>query len=244
MRAWTEDTESGSCLFRMLSQLSRSRYTPVGALMDDNVQSIDPKSIMFTVPTVSNELPPLDPVETQPRNDEPQMHEDDWCQVEFFHKGYVQELERMLREYKTFEASNRQMITIEGEQCPIWRNAYVREVVRQPLLTGNEPAGQIARIVGGQIGPAPVLYMTSSWSGRVQKGFSVGVGRNVYLYGYVMNDDVPVIGASLGPDPDDQALVRAFTRLNAALGLVLVDWKQQFILLDTSPNGKIKVWQP
>jgi len=59
-----------------------------------------------------------------------------------------------------------------------------------------------------------------------------------------MNDDVPVIGASLGPDPDDQALVRAFTRLNAALGLVLVDWKQQFILLDTSPNGKIKVWQP
>jgi hypothetical protein len=210
----------------------------------ENVQDVDPNSIMFTVPTVSNDLPPLDPVETQPRDDEPQMHENDWCQVEFFHKGYLPELERMLREYKTFEASNRQMITIKGEQCPIWRNAYVREVVRQPLLTAEDAAKKLAQIVAGQIGPGPVLYITSSWSGRVKNGFSVGVGRNVYLYGYVIDGSVPVIGASLGPEPDDQALVRAFTTLNSALGLVLVDWKLQFILVDTRPDGKIKMWQP
>jgi hypothetical protein len=212
--------------------------------MDEKVQSIDPNSIMFTVPTVSNELPPLDRVETQPRDDELRMHEDDWCQVEFFHKSYLQELERLLREYKAFEASNRQMITIKGEQYPVWRNAYVREVARQPLLTGEDPVGQLARIVGGHIGPAPVLHSTSSWTGRVKNGFTVRIGRNVDLYGYNLEGSVPVVGASLGPDSDDQALVRAFTRMNAALGLVLVEWKLQFILLDMKPDGNVKMWQP
>jgi hypothetical protein len=72
----------------------------------------------------------------------------------------------------------------------------------------------------------------------------VRIGRNVDLYGYILDGSVPVVGASLGPDSDDQALVRAFTRMNAALGLVLVEWKLQFILVDTKPDGNVKMWQP
>jgi len=136
------------------------------------------------------------------------------------------------------------MITIKGEQYPVWRKAYVREVGRQPLVTGEDPVGQLARIVGGHIGPAPVLHSTSSWTCRVKNGFTVRIGRNVDLYGYILDGSVPVVGASLGPDPDDQALVRAFTRMSAALGLVLVEWKLQFILLDTKPDGNVKMWQP
>ena len=92
------------------------------ASADDSAQSIDPKSIMFTVPTISDDLAPLDPIVSPPKTDDPQMHEDDWGQVEFFHKSYQPELERMLKEYKAFEASNRQMTTIEGEEYSVWRN--------------------------------------------------------------------------------------------------------------------------
>jgi len=64
------------------------------------------------------------------------------------------------------------------------------------------------------------------------------------LYGYVVDGDVPVIAALIRADPDDQALVTAFARLNAALGLVLVDWRSQLILVDTSPEGEVQVWRP
>ena len=225
----------------LTSLLARTRK-PSGA--DENVQSIDPKSLMFSIPTISDDLAPLDPVGEAPRDDELQMHEDDWCQVEFFHKGYLQELQRLLKEYKTFEASNREMITIEGKECPIWLDTYVRTVARQPLLSGEDPVEQLGRIVEGQIGPAPVLFSTSSWSGRVRNGFTVGIGRNMDLYGYVVDGDVPVIAALVRADPDDQALVTAFARLNAALGLVLVDWRSQLILVDTSPEGEVQVWRP
>ena len=68
--------------------------------------------------------------------------------------------------------------------------------------------------------------------------------RNMDLYGYVVDGDVPVIAALIRADPDDQALVTAFARLNAALGLVLVDWRSQLILVDTSPEGEVQVWRP
>ena len=214
------------------------------ASTEENVQFVDPGSLMFTIPTISNDLAPLETISSPPQDDEPQMHEDDWCQVEFFRKSYLQELQRMLTEYKAFEASNREMITIQGEQCPIWRKTYVRKVSREPLLSGDEPVTQLAKIVGGQIGPAPVLFSTSSWSGRVENGFTLRVGRNVYLYGHVADSGIPILAASVGPDPDDLSLTTAFSKLSGALGLVLVDWRSQFILVGTRPDGNVQAWQP
>jgi len=172
------------------------------------------------------------------------MHEDDWCQVEFFRRSYLPELERILKEYKAFEASNREMTTIKGNQYAVWRKVYVRRVTRELLLSGDELPAQLAKIVGGEIGPAPALFSSSTWSSRVKNGFTVRVGRNVDLYGYVADGGIRVLAASVGPNPDNQSLVTAFNKLNAELGLVLVDWKSQFILVGTSPDGKVQTWQP
>lgn len=210
----------------------------------EKVQTMDPKSIMFTVPTISDDLAQLEPISNAPKADEPQMHEDDWCQVEFFSKSYLPDLQRMLTEYKSFEASNRQMTTIEGRQYPVWRNAYIRKVSREALLPGKEAVATLAEITGGQLGPAPVIFSSSSWSGRVKNGFTVRVGRNVDLYGYQTDSGIPVLAASVGPDPDDQSLVEAFAKLNVVQGLVLVDWKSQFILVSMSQDGKVQAWQP
>jgi hypothetical protein len=214
------------------------------AVAGSQVQTVDPKTILLTVPTISDDLAPLDPVSAPPTPADPQMHEDDWCQVEFFRKEYLGELQRMLEEYKKFEVSNRQMTTIKGQQYPVWRNAYVRKVERKSLLTGKDAVTQLARLVGGEIGPATILFSSSSVSGRVKSGFTIHVGTGVELYGYTQGEGVPVLAASVGPNPDDQSLVRAFTKLNASFGLVLVDWKSQFILLGTTPEGKVQAWQP
>lgn len=61
--------------------------------------NVDPNSILFSVPTLSNDLAPLDPVFA--------FHEDEWSQVEFFTNGQLAMVQRMLEEYKLFEAANR-----------------------------------------------------------------------------------------------------------------------------------------
>ena len=210
----------------------------------EKLQTVDPKTIMFTVPTISNDLAPLDPITAPPRTDDPQMHEDDWCQVEFFHKSYLPELEHKLKEYKAFEASNRQLTKIEGKEYPVWRNTYVRTVARESLVPGSAPLLQLEKIVGSKAGPAPALFSSSSWNGRVKDGFTLKIGRSVELYGYTSQGEVSVLGASVGANPDDQALVRAFASLNTSLGLVLVDWRSQFILVGVGADGKIEAWRP
>lgn len=210
----------------------------------EKIQHVDPNSILYSVPTISNDLAPLDPIVDSPQPEAAQMHEDDWCQVEFFPESSLSEMQRILTEYKAFEISNRQMTTIKGEQYPVWRNTYVRKVTRKPLLSGDFPAEQLARIVGGEIGPPPALFSSRSWSGRVKNGFTIRVGKNIDLYGYTAGEGIPVLAASVGANPDDQALVVAFSKLNTALGFILVDWKSQFILLGTNPDGTVQAWQP
>lgn len=227
-------------LASLLAAVGLAQPTAAG----EKLQTVDPKTIMFTVPTISNDLAPLDPIVAPPTATEPQMHEDDWCQVEFFHKSYLPQLELMLKDYKAFEASNRQMTKVQGKEYPVWRNTYVRTVVREPLVPGSEALSQLAKIVGSKPGPAPALFSSSSWTGRVKDGFTFGVGRNVELYGYSSGGDIPVLGASVGANPDDQALVRTFASLNTSLGLVLVDWRSQFILVGVSADGKIQAWHP
>lgn len=36
----------------------------------------------------------------------PQFHEDEWAQLEFFPKARLGEIQKMLKEYKSFEAKN------------------------------------------------------------------------------------------------------------------------------------------
>jgi hypothetical protein len=95
-----------------------------------------------------------------------------------------------------------------------------------------------------KVGPAPVLLSAGSIPGRVKGGFSLELGRDVTMYGYATPDGIPVLGALLGHDPDHHKLIEAFIKLNAAEGLVLVDWRQQFVLESADADGNIKVWRP
>ncbi len=199
---------------------------------------------MFTVPTISNDLAPVEPVTSKPNPEQPAFHEDDWCQVEFYPRSYLPELQRMLQEYKTFELANRQKTTIQGKDYWVWRNTYVRKVVRNPLIAGSAPLPQLESTLGAKAGPAPVLYSSGALTGRVREGFTLPLGGNVILYGYQNSGQIPVLGALVGNNPDNQVLTKAFEKLHAAYGLVLVDWRSQFILVSSSEGGKLDLWSP
>lgn len=199
----------------------------------DPKMTIDPNSILFTVPTISNDLATLEPIGVP---DSDAFHEDEWCQTEFVPKRQLATVQRMLEQYKPFEAASR---TAHGR-----RQGYVREIDRMAVIPGPDAVAQLEAILARKTGPAPVLLASDRAAGRVEHGFSLPLGGDIMLYGYTTAVGIPVLGALLGDDPDHRKLVEAFMKLNAAAGLILVDWRQQFVREAADADGNIKIWRP
>lgn len=209
---------------------------PTASAQEGKPQLIDPTKILFTVPTISDDLAPMEPLGEAPHATAFSFHEDDWCQLEFFPKSQLVQVQRLLSEYKSFEAKNREKYG--------WRNTYVRKIARVPVIPGCNAASEISQRFGVSPGPAPILCASGSIAGRVESGFSIPLGGNVTLYGYSEDGGIPVLGAWVGENPDDQKLVQAFSVLNEAYGLLLVDWRQQLLIVGRSADGSLSVWQP
>lgn len=225
----------------------RSKSTasePATDLESRPVQLLNPQDIMFTVPTISNDLPPLDAITEQPNADHVAFHEDDWCQVEFFAKARLPEIQRILAEYKAFEAENRKMTTIDGQEYPIWKNTFVRKIERQAVVPGPKAAERVASALEAVLGPAPTLFSSNAWTGRVLGGFSIQIGAGVVLCGYEEGDSVPALGAFLGGDAEHSSLGTAFGKLAAIESLILVDWRAQMVVTAIDSQGMLQVWQP
>ncbi|HWR88002.1 MAG TPA: hypothetical protein VN277_06245 [Acidiferrobacterales bacterium] len=221
---------------KLLASLFALTGAALGAQAQQKPQVIDPKSILFTTPTLSDDVAPLVPATGQPSVGELVFHEDDWSQVEFFPKTQLSNIQRLLTEYKGFEQAQR---VKHG-----WKNVYVRKIQRVPVLAGARPVAQLEAVLGAKAGAAPLLLSSGAVSGRVKDGFSLPLGGNVTLYGYVAGDGVPVLGASIGSNPDDMKLTQAFTKLSASHSLVLVDWRAQLVLVSVGKDGRIEAWRP
>lgn len=216
----------------LLSAIGLSRPDAKG----QDLQTIDPSKILYTVPTISDDLAPVEKVELPLSDSAFTLHEDDWCQIEFFTAARLPELKRVLTEYKAFEAKNR---TSSG-----WKNVYVRRVERSPVLGGSDALRRLEELMKSVAGDAPVLHATSSLTGRVVRGFSMSLGGNIWMYGYDSDQGLPVLAASVGQNPDDQVLTSAFALLHREAGLLLVDWKQQLVLVGVDARGQIEIWRP
>jgi hypothetical protein len=203
---------------------------------DQKAQSMDPKRILFSIPTISDDLPPMDQGGAKPSARDFALDEDVWTQIEFLSRSQLPVVQRMLQEYKSFEAANRAQYG--------WRNTYVRKLERTDVIHGADALKELESILGIKAGPAPVLLSLNTVTGRVRNGFSVPLGGSVTVYGYTDAGGIPVLGALVGRDPDDGRLVKAFRRLNAKEGLILVDWRQQLVLISIAPSGQINTWRP
>jgi hypothetical protein len=200
------------------------------------IQMVDPKTILFSVPTLSDDIAMLERVDRAPNDSDFIFHEDEWSQVEFLPKSQLPEIKRMLKELKSFEQAQR----VQSG----WRNVYIRKIQRIAVVSGSQPIQQLEKILGAKAGSAPILSSTSTVAGRVKDGFTLPLGGNVTLYGYVTEQGIPILGASVGNNPDDFKLTQAFTKLSSSNGLVLVDWRAQMLLMSVSESGQIDVWKP
>lgn len=207
-----------------------------GAHAQPKPQTVDPKAILFSVPTLSNDIAPLVPVEGRPGEGDLIFHEDEWSQIEFLPRSHLDEVKRMLKEFKAFEQANRVQ---HG-----WRNVYVRKLDRTAVLPSPQGLQQLETLLGAKAGGAPILVQSPGVGGRVQSGFTLALGGKVTLYGQFVGGQIKLLGAYLGEGAKDFKLTEAFMKLNAGSGVILVDWRRQLILLSTTPAGQLDIWQP
>lgn len=207
------------------------------ATAEPQVQRIDPSTILFTTPTISDDAPPVEPLVGRVNPDDIVFHEDEWRQIEFFPRDRLEEVQAVISELKAFEAANR---TASG-----WRNVYVRRLAEAPVLSVGSGMASLERSLGVEPTAGPVVYAgANSLLGRVSSGFSMPLGGGVVLYGRQTPDGVAILGAIIETGSDNQALVQAFGRLNQADGLVLVDWRAQMVITSMASTGDLEVWRP
>lgn len=207
----------------------------VSAAQSATVKMVDPKDILMTMPTISDDLAEVEKPGTVD-DDDLVFHEDDWMQIEFFDANRLSEIQAKLTEFKAFEAANR-----HGDGA--WKKLYLRVIARKPVVGGTDALGKLAQLLGTKPAAAPVLRTSGFITGRVRNGFTLRLEDNVTLYGYTLDGALPALGAHLGHNADQLALTKAFMKLNAEQRLILVDWIGQIVLTGTK-NGEVEAWRP
>lgn len=201
------------------------------------MDSANPNDILFAIPTIADDLPPLEPVTPDDGAGQLMFHEDDWAQLEFFPIEMLGQLRYMMKEYAKFEKQHR-----VGDY---WGKIYIRKIERQPVLGEEIVLAHLAEVVERPAGPAPILHTSSAIVGRVANGFSIPLGGDITLYGYQDETGIPVLGALVDAEPDDRILIDTFTTLHETFDVILVDWSGQTILEGVDEaTGELRVWQP
>jgi hypothetical protein len=214
-----------------MKKLFASLLAALGATSSPQAaQTVDINSVQYSMPTVA-----ADPIEYVIPTKEsfqgaPQFHEDEWAQLEFFPKSRLPEIQKALTEYKAFERENRVQYG--------WKKIYARSLKRSTVLSSSSALQELGAFL-----PAPILVTSSKPLGQVKSGFSIKLGEGAHLYGLLDAKGVTVLAAHLA-GADDMLLTQSFTKLNTKHGLILVDWRQQLVLVSVAPTGQIDVWRP
>ncbi|MCC4591362.1 hypothetical protein LL974_09480 [Xanthomonas campestris pv. cannae] len=202
----------------------------------DPVQTVDAKSIRFSMPTVAADQIDFVMPTKESFEGAPQFHEDEWRQLEFFPVARLQEIKRRLAEYKSFELGHR---TQYG-----WTEIYARRLAPSEVVAGDDAVAQVGRVVGAKLAPSPILTTASRPLGQVKGGFTLTIGGGVFLYGIASQGEVVALGAMVERGGEDLKLTHAFAQLNKTYKLILVDWRSQLVLVSLALSGNVDVWRP
>lgn len=201
-------------------------------------QMMDPNKILFSVSTLSDDAAPVTPLKGEPSATDVMFHEDDWRQIEFFPASREQEIRQTLTTLAAFEREQR-------APSGGWKMAYVRKLPARPVVAGAAALGTLARDLGVPVKPGPVVNQgPGNILGRVTHGFSLPVGHGVALYGFSDASGVPVLGARVEQGAEEDALTKAFVKLNAKHQLILVDWRAHLLVRGIARDGSFISWRP
>lgn len=174
------------------------------------IEQIDPKNILYTTPTISNEFPVI--AESAAAGSfQVEFHEDDWRQKEFLNKSSHAVIQNEIASIKEIWSDHSKKI---DDKFTAFDKVHVRSAIGNPGLHIDMLA--LRQVLGaGEAGSAFVERQ-----GYLENGFSIKTPDTVYI-GTAINNMVREL-CVLGTNENTINEIRAIT---ARFGLIFVDWR-------------------
>lgn len=171
------------------------------------IMMIDPSAILFSLPTIDDRWPSMEPAADQPAG--LSMHEDDWRQIEFISSELGAEVDSQLDAVRE--------VMSEARKGGAYTRIHVRDRITTPITQALRPS-EVAALLGISRGsPSPIRI--DRMAGRVRDGGALRLSDRLWAYWFAPDDQVAVLGLHGQFDADPkrwEPVLRA--------GLILVDW--------------------
>jgi hypothetical protein len=178
------------------------------------VNEIDPKSILFTLPTICDQAPETVP---NPIRDNPEafrINEDDWRQVEFIVDRDLPQVEHEMAAIEDFKQANRVGLG--------WKNVYVRKERPDGLFPSHLPYTLIDSIPHGPV--QELLIESAGQEAIVKGGFAVRLSPTVFMYGRQSGGVIIDLGLSTTADQKESIPRQDLLVLCKKFNLIIADW--------------------
>jgi hypothetical protein len=187
-------------------------------LMLSRVRSVPPRDMLYSLPTLCDALPPVDPAHTAANL--LQLHEDDWRQVELVSANFADVVATELAAIQQVYDAH----TVTGAQGGLvgFRDLHVRVHPQAPLIPPL-PQAAIRQLLPTQRSFAGVGFLDGA--GTAVGSFAFGCGP-FNVYGLAAGDTVTVLGLQLGRARFNAAngTAAGLEGVMRAFALTLVDW--------------------
>lgn len=199
----------------------RETYSKLGRLTlkvrKAETQYINVNDVLFSLPTICNELPTVERQEKTAKS-LLEIHEDDWRQIELVSNLLSERVDCQLEQ---IEAVYRNQRTAAG----FFKSLHVRKDIRQPLANCKLPLTRLKTVVCMESEFDGFSFYNAD--GVVKNGFALATAGGLYLYGTCAPDStVNVIGLSTLKIHTPTEAASALVRLLSLDDLRLVDWCQ------------------
>jgi hypothetical protein len=181
--------------------------------------SIDPKKILYTLPTICDAIPAIAEGSTKLRKRVFELHEDDWRQREFISVDHRDAIEA---EFASIDRIFREE-SIDTGSFLAFRTLHVRSLIQAPINTQISLAQIAAGLLTGSEAYEGIAYEREA--GLIQGGFAWQPGPHT-LYGQQQEGFVTTLGLRIntGAATISQDFITFLASLMAAQRLYLVDW--------------------
>jgi hypothetical protein len=209
-------------------QLARQRRTHrdvAGQVPSGDIEFLDPRELLFSIPTLNDGLPAVDPDAHFARESAAALlHEDDWRQEEFTPVGNREFVRQVLAQLDSHRAVHAQGLG--------FREVHVRDEPSIRLESLGLAPGDIRAVVGSSRVP---LYLNGTQPSRVRGGFAMILKDVGYLYGQEVDGVVTALGLGLvGSGLGDVASLGGLTE---RYGLLFVDWIRGVVIEPGDTHG-------
>lgn len=197
------------------------QFTRTGklTLTVERIQFMRPQDLLFTLPTICDEIPHIADGTTKRGKRLLELHEDDWRQIELISNVHQQiidaEFADIARIFKEHSVNNGQFLA--------FKNVHVRQRIREPLPNGLTLAALKSLLPEQHETLDGVAYLQSD--GLLTNGFAFGLGE-LSIYGQQVDGRVAVLGIQRGEGAvqDIAGITTCLARIMFDHQLSLVDW--------------------